>query len=216
MCTLHMFPQCDKSEHVDSIRKESAMNPDGISILCLIQDFRTGQYKASSRVQFMDTDDAVWFINKSKADYYVVHLRAATSLGWGKYKHDEHSVTGCHMFTSKCGTWVYAHNGIIRGKKSEGYHVDSLVIGEYDLAYAEPEDLDCNVLPYDFANVLAYHIPTSTMMYHRCKQGRLHMAYTKSGLVTIATHKLNDNYTLCPVGWRIANSLMGDTALALE
>lgn len=190
MCTLHFFDCSNKAKHIEAIKQEWQYNRDGFSVVCL--KYNSTMLTASCRMQCLALEDTVRFLECYDADYYMCHLRASTM-----HHRDDAPLTGCHMFTSECGDWIYAHNGVIHGKIVDGLHVDSLVIGKYDLAYRSPAYvLSSASLPYTFANVLAFHIPTGCVLGHRSQGGTLH----RNG-ECVATKCVSVKYKPAKCGW---------------
>lgn len=182
MCTLHVFSghRATKAAHLKQIASDLAWNSDGSSVIMLDEC-----NQVYSRAQYMRPADLLAAIRKSNASRYIVHLRSATSWTTG--------VSGCHMFDTTSGDWIYCHNGVIR--EGAGLRVDSLILNEtLDRVY--PDELA--PLQYGFANVIAIHQPTDTILIHRSIGGSL----TTDGNGNWSSHSISADYVAFDeIGW---------------
>lgn len=161
MCTIHRFTSEHSASHIAAIRNEWNDNPDGCVIIEIDESSNVvGMFKTVSK------DSAIRYLLNSIAAEFIVHLRAATGSNV--------SIATIHGFTSRCGEWVYVHNGVI--PNADNYidvpYVDSLAIGEIlhrcdDAGFSEP-------LPFDYANVIAVNVISGDIMCHKSSGGSLH------------------------------------------
>lgn len=202
MCTLHSFdgnvPDV-KARHLDQIERDWQRNSDGASVVmlddhgnCLIR-FQT------TKLRFL-----LSMLKTSKGSRYIVHLRASTTACQG--------VSGCHMFDSESGVWIYAHNGIVYGRVASESRVDSIQLGhELDNAWSDkPDTWD---LPdwdhHSFANVIAYNTVLRDVYIHKSHSGSLH----HDGNGNWSTIRINQDYNPVVPGWY---TLEGDQLSAYE
>lgn len=161
MCTIHRFTAEYSANHIHAIRSEWDSNPDGCVIIELDDNGNvSAMFKTLSR------DSAIRYIRDSVAAQFIVHLRAATGSNI--------SIATTHGFTSRCGEWLYVHNGII--EDAENYldfpYVDSLAIGEV-LPKCDENGFS-NPLPFSYANVIAVNVISGDIMCHKSVGGSLH------------------------------------------
>lgn len=161
MCTIHRFTAEHMANHIHAIRNEWDSNPDGCVIIELDDNGNV-----SAMLKTLSRDSAIRYIRDSVAAQFIVHLRAATGSNI--------SITTTHGFTSRCGEWLYVHNGII--DDAENYldfpYVDSLAIGEI-LPKCDDNGFS-NPLPFNYANVIAVNVISGDIMCHRSIGGSLH------------------------------------------
>ena len=195
MCTLHLFHDSAKAQHLKQITDDWSTNEDGASAI-LLDQFGNVYF----RFQTTDLRCLLSVIKTSKAARYVVHLRAATTSTQG--------VSGCHGFDSDSGEWIYFHNGVIFSSDSFRHRVDSLALGD---ELDNHDDIDSGRyvwLPdwsrHNFANVIAYHTFESELFVHRSHHGRLH----HDGAGNWSTNPINGAYLPVEPGWYAGS---GDT-----
>lgn len=161
MCTIHRFTAEHMANHITAIRSEWDDNPDGCVIIELDDNGNV-----AAMLKTLSRDSAIRYIRDSVAAQFIVHLRAATGSNI--------SITTTHGFTSRCGEWLYVHNGII--DEAENYldfpYVDSLAIGEV-LPKCDDNGFS-NPLPFNYANVIAVNVISGDIMCHRSIGGSLH------------------------------------------
>jgi hypothetical protein len=156
MCTLYTFEANQKVKFSRRINEDWRTNDDGGSILMI-----DAIGNVVSRLQTTSRHVLLSAIASSKAARYVVHLRMSTGVVGG--------VSGCHMFDSPDGGFIYCHNGVT--SKGDSYRVDSLVFGEQFDTFGAP----CDVVEFGrAANLIVYNCMTNEIVIHRGDWGSLH------------------------------------------
>jgi hypothetical protein len=136
MCTIYTFDARSKADFLKRICRDWESNPDGGSLVAIHRG------KVAMRLQTPQKKVLASAIASTSAERFVVHLRAATTMATG--------VSGCHMFDSPSGEWIYCHNGVI--PNPDRLRVDSLALGEdLDRGWSELPDWS----RYGFCNVIA-------------------------------------------------------------
>jgi hypothetical protein len=193
MCTLHVYNNSDSSVryvNVVQIADDWRYNSDGASVL-----FMDEKQRIYFRGQFTRLGDLLKCLKQSKAVTILVHLRASTT--------DTTGVSGCHMFDSPNGNWIYAHNGIISNADAAKCRVDSLVVGpvldKHDGNQLSDGTTDLPDLSHwSFANLICVHVKTGKILIHKSAGGKL----SHDGNGNWSTYSINRDYTdIYAAGW---------------